>query len=388
MKKDYMLVPCEIKSVKEDSGENMIIVEGYASFYNNIDLGGDRVLPSFFVDDLRENGNQRPALWQHNSSEPIGIKFYESDNNGLRFIAKMPMDDTFVMGRVYPQMRVGSVKAASIGYWTFEEKYNVVDKCNDLIKGALRESSFVTFPMNPKASVFSVRKQAKSIMSGNTKDMDDGVKSAVMDFIKSGEITLDSEVQSKSTNFTMYPFADEATKWDSNKSVSDIRANTGSEENPSKNYRKGFMYYDPENADKFGGYKLPYVYYMDGGFKIVPRAIYAIAGVLAGSRGGVNIPEGDKSAIKGYINRVYKKLGREEPFKSAGKFFVDKMTLKSMYPEDVEYILGNENVILSTGAKEVIVEALRSPVSEGSVSSDGDKLGKAFADLKKSFEGE
>lgn len=346
-----------IKSIDENNPDNFI-VEGYASVYGNIDSYRDIVMPGSFAKDLLENGKERPILWQHRSDEPIGLGTFEERAEGLFVSIKMPKSDEFVCNRVMPQIRVGAVKGLSIGYWTIVEEYDRDQNVNRLKELKLRETSCVTFPANESAQITA----AKQFLG------------------------IDSE--EKSTNFTMYPFADEATKWDSNKAVSDIRANTGSEEEPSKNYRKGFMYYDPENADKFGGYKLPYVYYMDGGFKIVPRAIYAIAGVLAGSRGGVNIPEGDKSAIKGYINRVYKKLGREEPFKSAGKFFVDKMTLKSMYPEDVEYILGNENVILSTGAKEVIVEALRSPESDGSVSDEGDKLGKAFADLKKSFEGE
>lgn len=346
-----------VKSIKEEDSE-YFIVEGYASVYGNIDSYRDIVMPGAFAKDLLENGNERPILWSHKSDEPVGLGTFEERTEGLFVSIKLPKADSFVSERLMPQIKTGAVKGLSIGYWTVVEEYDRGQNVNRLKECRLRETSLCSFPANSSAQITA----AKQFLG------------------------IDSE--EKSTNFTMYPFADEATKWDSNKAVSDIRANTGSEEEPSKNYRKGFMYYDPENADKFGGYKLPYVYYMDGGFKIVPRAIYAIAGVLAGARGGVNIPDGDKSAIKGYINRVYKKLGREEPFKSAGKFFVDKMTLKSMYPEDVEYILGNENVILSTGAKEVIVEALRSPGSDGSVSSDGDKLSEAFADLKKSFEGE
>lgn len=345
-----------IKSVKEDSDPDYFIVEGYASVYGNIDSYRDIVMPGAFAKDLLENGSDRPILWQHRSDEPIGIGTFEERTEGLFVSIKMPKADEFVCNRVMPQIKIGAIKGLSIGYWTIIEEYDREQRVNRLKECKLRETSAVTFPANEMAQI-----------------------TAAKEF-------LGIDVEEKSTTFTMYPLADEKTKWDANKAVNQIRENTGSTEEPGKSYKKGFMYYDPENEDKFSGYKLPYVYYMDGGFKIVPKAIYAIAGALGGARGGLKIPAADKTAIKKYINRVYKKMGKEEPFKG-DKFFVDQATLKYMEKSDLESVFDNENVILSSGSKEVIIEALRSPASGGSVSNGGkssllDVLKKANEDMK------
>src|SRR5689334_3454316 len=47
-------------------------VEVKAAVYNNLDHGGDRILPGAMKDDLSLNGNKRPMLWSHNADEPIG----------------------------------------------------------------------------------------------------------------------------------------------------------------------------------------------------------------------------------------------------------------------------------------------------------------------------
>lgn len=381
MEKDYMLVPCEIKGIKEDKEEGYVYVDGYASIYDNIDLGDDRVRPSFFVDDLKENGNKRPALWQHMSSEPVGVKEYETDNIGLKFRAKLPMDDTFVMGRVYPQMKVGSVTGVSIGYWTFDEEYNREARCNDLIRGALRESSFVTFPMNPKAQIYSVRKQVKGLLDGSIKSENNEMLSPLMEFAKN--LGIKCENRRKATiEITMHPMAEEKTEWDPVDAVNGIKENTDSIKSPSAQFSKGFMFCDSGKSDSFDSYKIPYVKWIDGGFKTVPRAIYDITAKLAAGRKNMGIPGYAIDGIKDFANQVYKKLGNEEPFKAEGKCFIDTATLKSMEKQDTLAILGNPDIILSTNAKELIADALRCPPGGGSVSNEKSNGDDVLAALK------
>lgn len=354
---DYMIVPIKIKSIEKKEDEGFIYVEGYAAIYNNIDLGGDRILSGAFAEDLKENGNQRPALWQHFWFEPVGTKTYAENEKGLTFLAKLPMDDTFVMGRVYPQLRVGSVKGASIGYRTLDDRYNEQMGCRDLIKLCLKESSFVTFPMNEEAQIFSVRRSLKNIQDNECKEMSSSMKNFIIDFAKKSHID-DSEILKDSKTvpaYKDYSLTDEKLKWDKKKAIKQIRANTNSQESPSKSYKKGFMYFDPEKEDDFTGYKLPYVYY-DGGFKAVPRGLFAITGALSGARGGVNILDTDKAKIKSQLNKYYKKMGREEPFKG-DKTFIDVGTLECMEKRDIEKIFDND-IILSTQSKRLIADRL------------------------------
>lgn len=361
MKTDYMILPCEIKGIKEEEG--YIYVDGYSSVYDVIDLGRDRVRPSFFVEDLAKRGDQRPALWQHNSSEPVGIKIFKTDNYGLSFQAKLPLDDTFVTGRVYPQLKIGSVKGVSIGYWTEKEEYNKELNCMDLIKGKLRESSFVTFAMCEEATVLSVRKQAKSILSGKSKSTSDSYNQDILSFVKSAHLDIDRD-RTEEITFKSFPLADEKTNWNELEAIEEIKANTGSEDKPSRNYEKGFMFCDSDKKDDFKSFQLPYVKYIDGEFKIVPKAIYQIAGSI----NNLDLSSELKSELKEHINSVYKKLGKEQPF-TGEKFFVDTATLNNIKKSDLNIIF-ESNTTLSKNAKETIIKSLRSPGLDGSVTND------------------
>ena len=271
------------------------------------------------------------------------------------------MDDTFVMGRVYPQIKVGSVKGVSIGYWVLEEEYNRDMRCNDLIKGALRESSFVTFAMNPKACIFSVRKQAKNIAEGKAKNMDGGTRSSILDFIKSGEI--DIKPVSSTTPPKLFKTAEISTPWDEKEAIQSIKDNTGSDAEPSMNYGIGFL--KSGDGKAFDTYGLPYVKYIDNEFQIIPEAIYKAAGEIWKSSDPV---------LKDFINQVYKKLGQEEPFKQS-EFFIDASTLKNLKDLDVIF---DEQTMLSTEAKQIVFKALRSPDEGGSVPGSGNDLLKCL----------
>jgi len=351
--KDYMLIPLQIKAIEkktDDMGDEYAYISGYASFYNNIDLGKDRVKPGFFTDDLKKRGNQRPALWQHRTTEPVGVNFYTDTEQGLMFEAKLPTDDTFVTGRVLPQVKVGSIQGASIGYCTIEEYYNTQDKCRDLIKGTIEESSFVTFPMNEKACIFSVRKYIKSTERKSTDKY-------ICEF--ASNLGICEDIESKAVPaYKNYDLMSVDTKWDKGKAVNQIKTQTNSSEKPSNTYKNGFMYFNPDEEDNYGGYKLPYVYVEGGKIKAVPKAIFAIAAALSGARGGVNIPDADKSKIKSQLNKYYEKMDREPPFKN-DKTFVDIDTIKAFEKRDYEKLFQKDNdIILSNSAEKYIIDRI------------------------------
>lgn len=334
--------------VKEDADN--YIIEGYGSVAQNVDLGDDIVDNGAFTDDLmaRENG-KRPALWQHNSNEPVGIVESREDNKGLYSKFMLPKSDTFVSGRVMPQVKVKSVTGLSIGYSVVDAEMVERDgkRCRLLKKLRLHEVSLVTFPMNESARIMACKEY---LINHNVKSLEE-----------------DKAVPS----FKDYAFAASDTEWDSTKAIKQIREKTKSGDSPSENYKDGFMYFDPENQDSFGGYKMPFVYVVDGQFKVVPRALSAIVGAIRGARGtGVDIPESDKNKIKSQINKYYKKLGREEPFKK-DTVFIDKQTLNCLDKKNMSIIF-EKDVILSSQAQETLIKAFAHD-KHGSVSNDESK---------------
>ncbi len=269
MEKEYKAFPFEIKQTSTD--DKFFYFEGYAATFNNIDHGGDRILPGAFSESL-QSARKVKILWQHKIAEPLGVPTeIHEDAKGLFVKGKMPKEDWLVKNRVIPQIEVGSVDSLSIGFRTLKRTWREVDGVDirDIEKAELIEFSPVSIPMNDSAVITS----HKAI-----------------------------------TGFKNLSLVDSKRVWDKNSAVKNIKEHTGSTESPSGSYRNYFMWFDGENADNFTSYKLPYADWIDGKFKAVPRALSAIKAVVAGARGGVDIPASDKPKILAHVERYLSKL--------------------------------------------------------------------------------
>jgi len=150
IEKEIKSFPFEVKATAEEN--NIFTFEGYASTFNNIDHGDDVVIRGAFSNSLAKN-SQVPILWQHQMSEVIGVsvQLYE-DDKGLFIKGNLPKDDTLVSGRIIPQMKVGSIKEMSIGFFT--KNYDMAkDGIRLLNEIDLFEVSLVTKAMNSRALV-------------------------------------------------------------------------------------------------------------------------------------------------------------------------------------------------------------------------------------------
>ncbi len=79
-------------------------------------------------------------------------------------------------------------------------------------------------------------------------------------------------------------------------------------------YRTGFAWFDSENRENFGAYKLPHHDIVNDSFVVVFRGAVAAAVVLQGGRGGVNIPEGEVGRVKSHIARHYSQFDEKAPW--------------------------------------------------------------------------
>lgn len=137
-------------------------------------------------------------------------------------------------------------------------------------------------------------------------------------------MTLSAKNAKGATGASDLPLGDREAAWDRAAADQRVRKWAEAEEAPNEKYRKAFFWYDAENPDLFGSYKLQFADVVDGELKAMPRGIFA----CAGSRGvnAADIPEADKTAIKGKINRYYARMreefedeGIQSPFEKAGK---------------------------------------------------------------------
>lgn len=152
---EHIDVKFEVKQVREveENGSEFYEFEGYGSTFDDVDLVNDVMLQGSFTESLRKRSPV--LLWQHDMNMPLGI-FVEvtEDRKGLYVKGRMPKEDTFVSGRVVPQMKVGSVRKMSIGFAvTSRDDYTIEDGIRYIKRVELYEISLVTIPANPNADV-------------------------------------------------------------------------------------------------------------------------------------------------------------------------------------------------------------------------------------------
>jgi len=110
------------------------------------------------------------------------------------------------------------------------------------------------------------------------------------------------------TPMTGFPLAPRSTHWDSGKAELAIRASTGAGDGPNPAYADCFFWHDADAPDRYGSYKLLYCDVIDGEIVAVPHAIFAVAGILDGARGGTIIPRADQDEIKTVVGEWYAKM--------------------------------------------------------------------------------
>lgn len=142
---------------------------------------------------------------------------------------------------------------------------------------------------------------------------------AVVQLIKRAGDPEDTEIAKRVVGAMDLPLAPRDRPWDADAAVARVRKWASKDGSGNKEtidwtrYQKAFFWRaDPgEDGPDFGDFKLPFADVIDGRLHAVPRGIFAVAAVLQGARGGVDIPEADKEAIRRKVSRYYARM-REE----------------------------------------------------------------------------
>lgn len=134
---------------------------GYASVYDVIDAYGEVIAPGAFANTLRKWASRDqlpPALWQHNSREPVGpfTKMVE-DQKGLYVEGQLLVNDVQRAREARALMKAKAVSGMSIGFSPVVEEFNKETKLITHRELDLWEVSIVTFPANADAQVEAVK---------------------------------------------------------------------------------------------------------------------------------------------------------------------------------------------------------------------------------------
>lgn len=242
MNMERKIVKFEVKDVDEEIG----VFSGYAAtFTNRPDRYGDIIEPGAFSKTIIEGKNQIKILWQHNTNEPIGkpLELLE-DSKGLWVKGKLSLGVQRAR-EVLSLMKDGVITEMSIGYDTVKQEWS--GGIRHLKEARLHDVSPVCFAANPAAMIISVK---------------------------------------KATSFGDLPLADREMTWDAAAAEKRIRTWAGGEDNISwDKYRRAFFWYDSENPELLGSYKLGFADVINGRLTAIPRGIFAAAAVMRGARG-------------------------------------------------------------------------------------------------------
>lgn len=307
---EYASVGFELKAFDPQAGT----IEGYASTWD-LDEGGDIIVKGAFAKTIKERvpASKVKLLDSHHwdASHTIGtVTEAKEDDTGLYIKATFASTDDAQAIRT--KVQEGHLDRFSIGYAVFKDRYErvgdrVVRYIDEL---ALYEVSVVPLPMNENAAVT-------------------GVKTVVP--------------------YQDLPLADHSRKWDTKAAEGRVRSWADAEDGPNAKYREAFLWYDGDNADKFGAYKLQIADVVDGKLTAVPRGIFAAAAAIQGARGGVDIPESDVPGVKRNIERYYSRLEQTAPWNQDGA---------------VSYLLSLA-AALDDDERKTLVESLAQPAGPG-----------------------
>lgn len=193
---ERLVVPIEWKAADDDQ-----TLEGYASTFGNVDLGGDVVVKGAFkktIANIKANGI--PLLADHipSTASVLGTIFdAEERAKGLWIKARLSKAPSAQDTRT--KLLEGHLNKMSIGYETMDHAFEDRDgqRVRMLKELKLWESSVVVIPMNPEAAIARVKSVVDTLDAADRKSLMDEIANT-----ESTKTTTDQyrhEVEAKAT---------------------------------------------------------------------------------------------------------------------------------------------------------------------------------------------
>lgn len=183
-RKEFIQVPFELKEVGDADDDKIASFTGYASTFNNVDLGRDRILAGAFLQTMKKDGTTWPILHMHNSHAQIGWNAAaEEDKRGLKVSGELNLEVQLAREQhalAKQAKKHGAKMGLSIGYRPEVWEIDGDKRIRDLKQVKMYEYSFVVWPMNPKGRVTQIKSIFEDICEEEDIDLKDVCGSARM----------------------------------------------------------------------------------------------------------------------------------------------------------------------------------------------------------------
>lgn len=250
------------------------IVEGVFSSQNE-DRHGEVVVQNGWI--LQNYLKNPVVLWAHqHDTFPIAkmISIGVDQNNQLSGKMQFAVDEYEFAATAFALIKGGFLSAFSAGFMNNKYQIDQENGVTYLVENELLEVSVVPIPANQLALA-----KTKGINVGSMEEK------------------------------TVIPFTDHGTDpmdmaWDGPGQMMACGDDLGK-------LKSICAWYDSSNADVKSSYKLPH--HEAGNLKANWRGVASAMGALLGSRGGVDIPEGDRQGVYAHLAKHYKQFGKDVP---------------------------------------------------------------------------
>jgi len=158
-------IECPFEVKEADEAGNF---EGYASVYNNVDLGHDVILPGAFIRVKTTRGGRLKLALYHDLTKLIGTAEYRDDDHGLWVKGKINLNVSYARDAYELMKGDAPLDSMSIGFNTIEDAQETRDgrRVRVIKKAELWEASIVPFGMNPEAEILSVKSSVRQFEKG------------------------------------------------------------------------------------------------------------------------------------------------------------------------------------------------------------------------------
>jgi HK97 family phage prohead protease len=308
-----------VKSKLEDLTNDGSYI-AYASVFGNTDSDGDIIEKGAFKKTLKKTKGFIPLVWFHDPRRPVGAAAGEEDEKGLLIKGQLNLEIQDGQ-EVYSNMKAGIVGDHSFAFDILKSE-PILDDDKNMTGRSIKEVKL--YEASPLTNGFAANDQAGLIAlkwrKGHEADSEKMTYEEMLEAQIWVGIYLKKEFGPELKTVVAFqdlPLADRDRRWDASGARARIRqaAEGADGEVDFSKYRRGFLWFDSENADTLGAYKLPIADILGDRLTAVPRGIFAAAAATLGARGGVDIPPGDLKTVQNHLERYYRKMDLESPFK-------------------------------------------------------------------------
>jgi uncharacterized protein len=318
---------------------------GHAAVFNSpTDMGWftEQVAPGFFKNALATSDVR--MLFNHDPNYVLGrtkagTLRLEEDDVGL--LSENDLPDTQFARDLAVSIERGDIDQMSFAWTTKADKWEKLDDgtfMRTLLEAEeIFDTSVVTYPAYEATDV-SVAKRSYDHWKEQVE------RRGAIAYSRHGDLPKMPENDSWDASAAESRIA----KWASSDGSGD------KEKIDWKKYAEGFAWFDETNPEDFGSYKLPHHDIRDGQIEHHWRGIVAAMAALLGSRGGTDIPEGDREAVYNHLKTEYGRYNKTAP---------DFRTIMALPGDErvriVESVLGPSPELLAAIAAEARLRELR-----------------------------